>query len=120
MKLASLCRGQGETRQRDRPLQVGVVGGGFTKQKQLTYGACTGQQNEWIPAPTIQILKVYKEALTGFSHIYHAGVANTTSLSQAMTWEQPLEVGEASLPSFPAQGGGEELPSAQSSSWVNW
>lgn len=97
-----------------------MVGGGFTKQKQLTYGACTGQQDEWIPAPTIQILKVYKEALTGFSHIYHAGVANTTSLSQGHDLGAASGSRRGKSTQFPTQGGGEELPSAQSSSWVNW
>lgn len=36
----------------------------------------------WIPTPTCQILEAYKEALTGFSHVYSVAV-NTTSLSQS-------------------------------------
>ena len=34
------------------------------------------------PRTVHQTLKVYKEALTGFIHVYHAGVFNTTSPSQ--------------------------------------
>lgn len=60
-----------------------LEGDGFNKQRELTNKACFGQeQDERIPAPDHQILKVFKEAFTGFSHIYHVGVFNTASLSQ--------------------------------------
>ena len=39
-------------------------------------------QEEQISAPACQVLKVYTEALTGFSHINHADGLNITSVSQ--------------------------------------
>lgn len=59
------------------------MGCGFNKQRELTCEVCFGhQQEEWIPTPAGQILRVDKEALTGFSHVYCAGILNTTSLFQ--------------------------------------
>ena len=43
-----------------------------------------------------QIVEVYMEALTGFSHVYCAGVLNTTYCRKAVSSEQPLGVGKAS------------------------
>lgn len=60
-----------------------LVGGSFTKQRELSYEACLGRQrDDWIPSAALQFPKVYKEALTVLSHVYHAGVFNTMSLSQ--------------------------------------
>ena len=50
--------------------------------KELTYEARLERQDESIPAPTLQILKAYKKALSGLSHAYCAGVFNITSPSQ--------------------------------------
>lgn len=56
-----------------------LEGGNFKKQRELMYEACLGrQQDEWILTPACQIVKVYIEALTGFRHIYCAGVLNAT------------------------------------------
>lgn len=61
-----------------------MVSGSFNQQRELTYEASLGQpQDKWIPTPVYQILKVCKETLTGFSHVYCASVLNTTSLSQS-------------------------------------
>lgn len=72
---------------RERPKKEGVhsrlAGGSFNKQKEFTHEASLGwQQDEWILAPTCKILKVYKEVLTEFNHIYPVGFPNTTKLSQ--------------------------------------
>ena len=40
------------------------------------------EQDEWIQALTLQIIKVYKEGLIGLSYICYVGFFNTTSLSQ--------------------------------------
>lgn len=52
--------------------------GDFHKQRELTFKACLGWQDEWILAPTCKILEVYKEVLTEFNHIYSVGFPNTT------------------------------------------
>ena len=58
------------------------------KQKKLTYEACLGsQQDQWITAPAHHILKAYKEALMGLSHIYHIRFFNTRSLCQGYVLE---------------------------------
>ena len=67
---------------RERDSHSKLVGGIFNKLRELTDEACLGrQQSEWIPAPARCALRVYKDALTGFSHEFRAGVLNT-SLSQ--------------------------------------
>lgn len=57
-----------------------MVGGGFHKPRELTYKV--SKMSGSLPAPAYQILKVCIEAITNFCHVYHAGVLNTTSLSQ--------------------------------------
>ena len=44
-------------------------------------------QNEQSPHPTARILKVYTEALTGFSHVFSPDGLNTTLLSQSCILE---------------------------------
>lgn len=83
---------------------------------ELPYEAYLGQeQDEGIPATTCQILEMYKEALTGFSHIYHAVVLNATSLSQGYLLGEPLGVRKASRTHIPRMGA--QVP--RSSSQVN-
>ena len=70
-----------------------MVSGGFIRQTELTYETCLGQQqDEWILTLTYQILNVYKEALTGFSHVYCVGVSTIYQYIKAMYLEQPLGV----------------------------
>ena len=54
-----------------------------------TYKACLGWlQDKQISAPTCQILTVYIEALTGFSHIFRSGGLNDTYSAKALSLEQ--------------------------------
>lgn len=39
-------------------------------------------ERQWLPTPACQTLEDSIEALTGFSHVYHSGVLNTTSPTQ--------------------------------------
>lgn len=81
LKWAPICGRRGEMEERDGHSRL--VGGNFTKQRELTCEAYLGwQQDEWIPSAALQILQVCKETLTVLSRVYCAGVFNTTSLSQ--------------------------------------
>lgn len=53
----------------------------FNKSKGNLGGLSWAQQEKWILAPVLQILKVYKEALTVLSHMYCAGVFSISRLS---------------------------------------
>ena len=77
---------------------------------------------KWMdPAPTCQILKVYQEALTEFSHIHRAGVPNITSLSQDYVLAAPSGIQKGKWhPYFKNRGGGRSIPSPRSSSQVHW
>lgn len=81
-----------------------------------TYEVWLGQrQDEWIPAPTLHILKVDKEALTGLSHVYGACVFNTTSPCQGCVPGAASGSGKGEWNSHSEdRGRGEEPPSA----WV--
>lgn len=76
LKLAPLWEGERETQEGERPTsgwQVSIL---------ISKGNFNGHQwDQWIPVPIWQILKVYREILTGLSHVYHAGV-HTTSPTQ--------------------------------------
>lgn len=81
LKKAPIHRGQGESEERNSPLQIGVWQ--FYWAKELTYEACLGwPQDKEFCTPACQILKVYIEVLTGISYIYHPDSLNTTFLSQ--------------------------------------
>lgn len=54
-------------------------------------------QDEVIPVPGFQVVKDYKEALTGFSHIHCVGVLNCTSLSQGRVLGAASGRGEGKL-----------------------
>lgn len=70
-------RGQGETKKEAGHFRL--IDGNFNKQRKLTYEAFLQcQQDKWIPTPTHQILKVYKEALTWFNRVYWEDVHNPT------------------------------------------
>lgn len=74
--------------QRMRQATPGRSLASFNEQRELIYKACLRQpQDEWIPASAHQILKVDKEAFTGFSHMRRVGVLNTISLSQGCVLE---------------------------------
>ena len=82
-----------------------LVGGSFNKQgnlrKKLILGCWKMNRS---PHPPIRILRVYTEALTGFSHIYHPDGPNNTLFSEGWILEvwkpwvectfQGLEVGK--------------------------
>ena len=60
--MAAVVRGQKEAG------HSRLVGGSFNKERELTYKECLGQQQEeCIPSPTHQILKVYIEGSMGGS-----------------------------------------------------
>ena len=60
-----------------------LIGGRFNKQGNFYTRLVLGSnKDEWIPVPSLQVVKVDKEPLTGFRHIYRVGVLNPTSLSQ--------------------------------------
>lgn len=69
--------------QRKRQTTSRLVGGGFDKQKilhrRLVLGCCKMSKS---PHLTTKILKVYIEALTEFSHMYHPDDLSNTLLSQ--------------------------------------
>lgn len=75
------------TKGKERPQEEadvsGLVGGRFNKQRNLhtRLGLGGRKTSTALHSPT-RILKVYIEALTGFSHIYHPESLNTTLLSQ--------------------------------------
>lgn len=128
LKLAPVLRGRGEVgKKKGRPLQAGIwklylfFGRSFSKQRELAFKACLGWQDEWIPTPTCQILKAYKQTLPGVSHVSHAGVLNTTSLSQGCVLGAASESrrGKQKSPSKD-RGTGEDPPVPGSGSRVNW
>lgn len=82
-----------------------LVGGSFTISKRNLHrslmlgnskmsGYCTHPPN----------LNRYKDVLTGFSHVSCVGVLNTTYLLEAVSLDQPLEVGKTSRPHNPRTG----------------
>lgn len=76
-------RAEGRQRPKKEAGHSRLVSGSLNKERELTRKAYLGwQQEKWIRTSTHQILKTYKEVLTGVSHVYLAGVFSTTSLSQ--------------------------------------
>lgn len=75
-----------------------LVGGRFHKQRnlctRLVLGGCRVDR----------ILKVYTEALTGFSHVVTPDGLNSTLLSQGCVLELALTVGTVSRMSLPRTG----------------
>lgn len=72
----------------------------------------SGAARWWTTEFTRWTLEVCIETITSFSHIYHAGVLNTTSLAQGCVLKvmQPLEVGKASRPTAQGQQRGWRTP----------
>lgn len=69
---------EGRERPKKEAVHSRLAGGSFSKQKEFTHEASLGwQQDEWVLALTCKILKVYKEVLTEFSHIYPVGFPKT-------------------------------------------
>ena len=75
------------------------LGVSFNKHRELTYWVCLEQQQDKeIPTPAHQLLNVYTEALTGFSHIYHVHILNTNHVTVSRLcpwsnlWEQERQV----------------------------
>lgn len=90
--------------QRKRLTTSRLVGGGFDKQKilyrRLVLGCCKMSKS---PHLTTRILKVYIEALTEFSHMYHPDDLSNTLLSQVTP-----SVGIGAECTFQGQGKGRE------------
>lgn len=95
--------GQGETKEASNSR---LAGGSFNKQREVTHEACLGrQQDKWILEPTCQILKVYKEAITGFS-LYTVQVFSTPRpCLKAISLELLLGVGQDKQDPHQGQGG---------------
>ena len=76
------------------------------------------------PCAHLPNLKIDKEALTVFSHIYHGGIFNATSLSQGNILGVVAGSGKGKWnPYFKDRGtevGVRSLWGPESSSWVNW
>ena len=82
-KIGPVCRGQGETKEADHSR---LEGGSFNKtgniHMRLILADCIVR--------THQNLKIYIEALTGFSHMFCAdGLNNTLPLSKLHPWMAP-------------------------------
>ena len=96
-----------------------LIGGRFNKQEnlymRLVLGGHKTSRSLHLPA---RILKVYTEALTGFSHIYHPDDLNSTVLSQGCILETAPTMGRTYTP---RRGEGvRRLWLPRSSSWDNW
>lgn len=95
LKKAPIHRGQGESEERNSPLQIGVWQ--FYWAKELTYEACLGwPQDKEFCTPACQILKVYIEVLTGISYIYIQIVLTPHFCLKAIYLGQLLGRGKAS------------------------
>ena len=79
LRLAPVLGGQGEDQ---RKRQAAPACWWQLNKSKGNYVRGSWREDEWIPASARHILKVYKEALSRFSHIYCVGVLNTTSLPQ--------------------------------------
>lgn len=102
-KLALLHRGQGETKERDRPLQNGIWQ--FSYARELTYEACLRQlQDEKISAPAHENLKVYVEVLTGFSPYAVQTVSTTAYSLKAESLKMASTVGTVGRMNIPRTG----------------
>ena len=78
LKLVPIYRGR--ERQNKEVGHLRLVGGSFNKQGKLLMGLSWAVNRS--PAPTHQILNVYREALTGVSRVYWPDTLNTTLLTQ--------------------------------------
>ena len=71
-----VCRGQGEAEERGSHSRL--VGGSFNKQGNLlTRLVLGGHKTSRTPHLPARILQVYRETLTGFSHVHSTGKLNT-------------------------------------------
>ena len=82
-----------------------LVGGSFNKQENLHTRPLLGgwKMSRSVPPP-IWILKVYIEALTGFSHVYGPDSLNNTLLSQGCVTQTALAVAIVGGMSIPRTG----------------
>lgn len=72
-----------------------LVGGRFNKLETLTYRlVLCGGKTSLSPHPPAKIFKVYREALTGFSHIYSPDGLNIALLCQGYILRQLLVWGK--------------------------
>lgn len=99
MRLAIVLRGQRDTEER---LQAtpGWYMADLISKRNLHMRFVLQQQDEWIPAHTCQILKVYKEAPKEFIHIVQGCSTPHQYLKAVLT--QPLRVGKLSGARIPA------------------
>ena len=88
-----------------------LVGGRFNKQvnlhMRLVLGSCNMSRSLHSPA---RILKVYTEALTGFSHIFSPDGLNNTLLSQCFILENISHCGNSGQNAYSKDRGGDEQP----------
>ena len=87
-----------------------MVGGRFNKEENLHMRLVLGGHEMRSRHPPVRILKVYTEALTGFSHIYCPDGLSNTWLSQGCVLETALAVG---MMGRVDRGGGEKA-------WISW
>ena len=84
-----------------------LVGGSVNKPKELTYEARLGQQqDEWVPSLPARSHKfAQKEALTGYSRVYRAGLQPWSSLRERERHaSESLELLQASAQLFSLPG----------------
>lgn len=82
LKLISICGGR--ERLKEEANHSRLVSGRFNKQGNLFMMlARSGQKMNTSLHSPVRILKAYREALPGFSHVWHPGSLNTTVLSQS-------------------------------------
>jgi len=110
-KLAPVHRGQGEIERKEADHPT-LGGGSFNKQGKLHIRLVLGgrKMSRSLHLPT-RILRVYIEALMGFSHIQSPDGLNNTFLSQGYILEMAPTMGRVSRTYIPRRG--ERLRSLQ-------
>lgn len=84
-----------------------LVGDRLNKQRELAYKVCFGDHRmDGSSHPITKVLKVYIEALTGFSRVNCPGAVSTTSLCQDCVLGAAPRGGQASRTHVPRTGVG--------------
>lgn len=88
MKSETSSHKQGKERAKKEPDHSRLMGGSLDEQGDLSY-----PQDKEFFTPICPILKVYIEALTAFSYVYHPGDATTLGSFKAVSLKMAPTVG---------------------------
>lgn len=99
--LTHICREKAETK--EEASQSRLVVGRFNKEKERQRRFVLGPWSRCLHLPT-RILKMYIEALTGFSYLHHLDGLNNTSLSQGYIFGMAPHLGMVSRVYIPRTG----------------